>query len=150
MATLCSISGLYNDEISSGVPFGGFFTHGEGIPGNSPLEDNLLGMLIDDYGAAKIKGTMVRDSLLKFSKQYILDRDYTIEYEFKFDSEKGMWLGEYTCDFQSNKAVCKVNRDIENLQLIGRKAMGSEEFANQMIRSLLERGMIEVVEEGSD
>ncbi|MBU0760901.1 MAG: hypothetical protein ABII03_06225 [Nanoarchaeota archaeon] len=114
MVDIFSISGFYrNIHPVVDIAFGGFFRFGKGI-GDSPFENDLFGNLVDSCGGSTIKGIMAAGNTLNFSKAYDGEEEI-IDYDFRFDTERGLWIGGYRIGQDQGRAICKTNRCFERL-----------------------------------
>jgi len=138
-----SITGFYNNGFPRAtIPFGGFFLASD-IGTSLGLE--IRGELTDIYGRSSISGLLAGDRM-GFGKRYG-DRDYEIQYKFQ-KNENGLWLGTYASeDTGKNKAVCKLDCAFKGIVLIEGEQMDPEQWAKDLLESMVEQGMLEIVPE---
>jgi len=133
-----SISGMFYETLAGVSPFGGFFQLN-----NTSLE----GMLTDQYGHSTIAGTLT-DTEFKFEKKYKGKEDLLINYELT-QTDRGLWKGQYKIETRwggerKERAIAKINLDWSGTT-IEQVHQSPEKFAEKMIASMVESGMLEVV-----
>jgi len=140
-ADIYSITGMFNEPHGSRIGiFGGWFALQQSA--TSALEESLRGMLIDPHGASEIFGSLSPLALI-FDKKYS-SREQIIPYIFD-KNENGIWLGRYTFEDLSGKAVCKIERNWQNLHMIEPESIDPEQWAKDLIEDMVDRGMLKEV-----
>ena len=133
---ICSIAGVFYQQMHGIQPFGGYFLK------DFPLERRTFkGYMGDEFGNAVIKGSYISDEEIQFQKLYQNGR-LPIDYRFKFDKDKHLWLGEYSGKYSgSGRAICEIHPVIKGLAIkLG--VMGPEEQASLLVQSMVDEGSL--------
>lgn len=140
-ADIYSITGMFNepDNSRSGI-FGGWFA----LRNSQELEASLRGMLVDPHGSSEIFGTLSPHAL-KFEKKYS-SRTYNVSYNFD-KNENGIWLGTYNFNDLEGKAVCKIEKNWENILIISPESISPDQWANDLVASMLAHGILKTIKD---
>lgn len=110
MGDVYSITGAYKDNSGKTSLFGGLFAM-------LPHKDILVGKLVDDFGASKIKGRL-SDMELIFTQQYFGD-DEIIEYEANYNEAKNLWEGLTTLpNGEVEEFSCCIIKNFSGLEFV--------------------------------
>ena len=134
-----SITGIYDNGSLGVFPFGGYFLR------DLPLETKTFqGQIADYHGLALIVGSYTGDEEIRFDKIY--QNRPQLNYRFKFDKTKGLWVGGYmnTINSQVGEAACEIHHVLKGSG-ITRKQIHPGEWARNTVDRMIGEGYLREV-----